>query len=310
MKILITGGAGFIGSHVCEKYINENHNVYVLDNFSTGYKENIPFVKKENIIEVNIEDKDAVESLLVEKKFDVIVHLAAVVSVVETIQEPYYSHCINTNSTLNLLEIIRKNNLNVKKFIFASSAAVYGDNKNLPNSEHNMINPKSPYAIQKYTSEQYCKIYNEVYNIPSYGLRFFNVFGPRQDPRSPYSGVISILNSAFLNKTQFTFFGDGTQTRDFIYVKDVVKAIDLIIKKKELNEFVFNVGTGKEYSINEVKDIFEQVYGYKIKYRYEEFKTGDIENSYADIKKIKKYGFEYQYSLKDGLKTYINHTKF
>lgn len=306
MKVLITGGAGFIGSHLAESFYNDSYDVYVIDNLSTGNLKNIDFLPNDKFYNIDISDTKKVNALLTEKDFDIIIHLAAIVSVVDTITNPMYSNNININSTLNLLEIIKNNKLNVKKFIFASSAAVYGDEGILPNSLESTVNPKSPYAIQKFASEQYCKIFNEIYNIPAFALRFFNVYGPRQNPNSQYSGVISILKKSYQTKTPFVLYGDGSQTRDFVYVKDVVGAIRIIAEKDNLKEKVFNVGTGKETSLNKIIETFSNHYGQVITIKNDDFRKGDIYRSYADISLLQKYGYKQNYSLTEGLEIYIN----
>src|SRR5699024_4352469 len=208
---LITGGAGFIGSNIAEHYHNENNNVIIIDNLSSGYIENIDFLTKTNFIKGDIQDTNFLNQVFDNYEFDLVIHLAAVVSVVETVENPYKSQKVNIESTLKLLSIIKEKNVNLKRFIFASSAAVYGNLEDLPKSTNSLISPESPYAIEKFSGEQYTKIFNTLYNIPTTSLRFFNVYGPKQDPKSAYSGVISIMQNCFENDKPFTFFGDGTQ---------------------------------------------------------------------------------------------------
>ncbi len=204
MKILITGGAGFIGSHLAAYFINDNE-VFILDNLSTGHRSNVDFIDDAHFIEEDVMHKSFVTELIKQKQFDIVIHLAAVVSVVETINNPINSQSINIDSTLNLLEANRQYNAKLKKFIFASSAAVYGNTDELPKQIETFIDPESPYAIEKYAGEQYAKLYNKLYDLPTTALRFFNVYGPRQDPSSPYSGVLSIMDKKFKNDEPFTF---------------------------------------------------------------------------------------------------------
>ncbi|MBF2779556.1 NAD-dependent epimerase/dehydratase family protein [Staphylococcus saprophyticus] len=307
MKVLITGGAGFIGSHLAEHFNNSNE-VFILDNLSTGHRSNVSFIDESHFIENSITNKPLVQELIKKEKFDVVIHLAAVVSVVETINNPILSQSTNIDGTLNLLEANRKFNGNLKKFIFASSAAVYGNTELLPQEIESFIDPESPYAIEKYTGEQYTKIYNRLYNLPTTALRFFNIYGPRQDPSSPYSGVLSIMNSEFYNDGLFTFFGDGKQTRDFVYVKDLVQAISIIINKKEGNGKVFNLGNGRQSSLLEIFEIFEMLYGKTINYQFKSAREGDIKYSYAQIEDLKKMGYLPKFNIKDGLQEYINYT--
>src|SRR5699024_8216876 len=213
------------GSHVAEYFHVEGHEVFILDNFSTGDLKNIPFINEDNIFNLDIREYKKVEEIVQQYQFEIIIHLAAVVSVVDTVKDPITSNQVNVDATLNLLDINRQFNNNIKRIIFASSAAVYGNDPSLPKRIDSMIYPESPYAIQKYASEQYLKLYNNLYNLPTVSLRFFNVYGPRQNPKSPYSGVLSIMKNKFDTDETFTFNGDGLQTRDFVYVKDIVNAI-------------------------------------------------------------------------------------
>ncbi|MEX5937734.1 NAD-dependent epimerase/dehydratase family protein [Mammaliicoccus sciuri] len=306
MKILVTGGAGFIGSHVVEHYLNLNHEVFVLDNLSTGNIENIPFLKSENLFEEDIRDLDLVKDIVKENQFDIIVHLAAVVSVVDTINDPINSNEVNITATLNLLEANRLYNSNIKRIVFASSAAVYGNNTQLPNSITKLVNPISPYAIQKYAGEQYVKQYSNLYGIPTTALRFFNVYGPRQDPKSAYSGVLSIMQSSYLDEKPFIFFGDGTQTRDFVYVKDVVQAINLVSESDEAIGQVYNVGTGKPSSLMEIFEFLGNVLEKDISTKFVNEREGDIKHSFADIQELTDLGYTPKYSIEDGLYSYIN----
>lgn len=307
MKILITGGAGFIGSHVAQFYFEEGYEVFVLDNFSTGNRENITFIDDEHIFENDIQNENAVKKILKNKNFDVIVHLAAVVSVVETINSPTYSNEVNIKATLNLLDSIKKYNNNIKRFVFASSAAVYGNNLELPNKLGVVVNPESPYAIQKYAGEQYSKIYSKLYKLPTVSLRFFNVYGPKQDPKSPYSGVLSIMKDKYMNKEIFTFYGDGTQTRDFVYVKDVVHAINVVINNENAIGNIYNVGTGKPTSLIDIFSMYSKLFDFQIEYRLNDSRQGDIKHSYADIDDLKALGYKPSYDLEMGL---FNYYKF
>ncbi|WP_434547348.1 NAD-dependent epimerase/dehydratase family protein [Mammaliicoccus sciuri] len=258
MKLLITGGAGFIGSHIAEYYFEKNHEIFIIDNLSTGHKENIDFIKNENFFEKDILDFEFVRELVRKEQFDVVIHLAATVSVVETIDKPVLSNKVNVDGTVNLLEANRELNKNIKKFIIASSAAIYGNNDILPEQENVYIDPQSPYAIQKYAGEQYAKIYYNLYGLPTTSLRFFNVYGPKQDPNSPYSGVISIMNKKYLEDKPFTFYGDGKQSRDFIFIKDLVRAISIVIDTEESNGEIYNLGTGIQTNLLEIFNIFSK----------------------------------------------------
>lgn len=309
MKALITGGAGFIGSHIAKKLIDNNMDVHILDNLSTGNIENIPFIKQKNIHIKNISDYEYVESLIKNNDFTYVIHLAAMVSVVETIEKPIQSNEVNIDASIKLLEFIKKYNPNIQKFVFASSAAVYGKLKGLPKSIDSQVNPLSPYAIQKYSSEQYTKMYNQLYSIPTVSLRFFNIFGPRQNPSSDYSGVLSILNRKFLEKQQFTFFGDGEQTRDFVYIDDLIQAFWLVLNNDKANGEIFNVGTGKQTTLNEIFEVFQENYNYTIPFEYKEERKGDIKYSYADITKLERLGYSPKYTINDGIKEYLKYNE-
>lgn len=307
MKVLITGGAGFIGSHLAEHF-NENHEVFILDNLSTGHRSNVSFIDEKHFIENSITNKIFIKNLIVEQNFDIIIHLAAIVNVVDTINNPILSQTVNIEGTLNLLEVNRQYNSNLKKFIFASSAAVYGNTELLPQTVQSFIDPESPYAIEKYSGEQYTKLYNTLYNLPTTALRFFNIYGPRQDPSSPYSGVLSIMNNKFYNDDTFTFFGDGKQTRDFVYVKDLVQAISIVINNEETNGKILNLGTGKQLSLVQMFSEFEKLYNKTIPYDFSKPRNGDIKHSYAQIDDLNNLGYLAKYNVQEGLKEYIKYT--
>lgn len=309
MKALITGGAGFIGSHIAKKLIDNNIDVHIIDDLSTGSLENIPFIEHQNIHIKSISNYEYVKNLIKNNDFTYVVHLAAMVSVVETIEKPIKSNEVNIDASVKLLEFIRKYNPNIQKFVFASSAAVYGKLKGLPKSIDSQVNPLSPYAIQKYSSEQYTKMYNQLYNIPTVSLRFFNIFGPRQNPTSDYSGVISILNRKFSEKQKFTFFGDGEQTRDFVYIDDLIQAFWLVLNNDKANGKIFNVGTGKQTTLNEIFEVFQENYNYIIPFEYKEERKGDIKYSYADITKLESLGYNPKYTISDGIKEYLQYNE-
>ncbi|MCE5001249.1 NAD-dependent epimerase/dehydratase family protein [Staphylococcus pseudoxylosus] len=309
MKILITGGAGFIGSHVAQFYFDNGNEVYVLDNLSTGFRDNIKFIKDDYFFKEDVQNKDAIKEILIEYDFEVIIHLAAVVSVVETINEPVNSNEINIDSTLNILNVLKRYNLNIRRFVFASSAAVYGNNLELPNKTGVAVNPQSPYAIQKFAGEQYSKIFHTLYDLPTVSLRFFNVYGPKQDPKSPYSGVLSIMRDKYINNEVFTFYGDGTQTRDFVYVKDIVQAIDIVINNQNAIGGIYNVGTGKPTSLIEIFKTYEKLYELQIDFRKTNEREGDIKHSYADINDLISLGYKPNYDLDIGLLNYYKFSK-
>ena len=308
LKILITGGAGFIGSHLAEYFTEQNNEVFVLDNLKTGYRSNVSFIDNAHFIKNDVTNKQFVTELINKEQFDYVIHLAAVVSVVESIENPILSQTVNIEATLNILESNRQYNKNLKKFIFASSAAVYGNTEGLPKKLETFIDPESPYAIEKYAAEQYTKLYNKLYGIPTTSLRFFNIYGARQDPSSPYSGVLSIMNEKFQNDETFTFFGDGEQTRDFVYVKDLVQAVSIILNNESSNGKIDNLGNGNQISLLQIFNTFEKLYKKTINHRFSDPRSGDIKHSYAQIEELTSLGYEPKYSVEDGLAAYVNYT--
>ncbi|MBF7015971.1 NAD-dependent epimerase/dehydratase family protein [Staphylococcus durrellii] len=308
MKILITGGAGFIGSHLAEYFNEQNYEVFILDNLKTGYHSNVGFIDNAHLIDNDVTNSQFVTELIKKEQFDYVIHLAAVVSVVETIKNPILSQSVNIEATLNMLESNRQYNKNLKKFIFASSAAVYGNTEGLPKKVNTFIDPESPYAIEKYAAEQYTKLYNKLFNMPTTSLRFFNIYGPRQDPSSPYSGVLSIMNEKFQNDDTFTFFGDGEQTRDFVYVKDLVQAVSIVLNNENANGKIYNLGSGEQISLLQIFNTFEKLYNKTINYKFSDSRSGDIKHSYAQIEELTSLGYKPKYSVEDGLAAYVNYT--
>jgi len=304
LAVLVTGGAGFIGSHLVEELINRGQTVIVVDNLSTGKIENIPCSEKVIFIEGDVSDKKFVKELFSFYSFDKIFHLAAVASVAKSVEFPEETHRTNFDATLYLLESSLGK---VNKFIFASSAAVYGDLPDLPKREDMPVKPLTPYAVDKYASERYVINAFRLYGLNSTAVRFFNVFGEKQDPSSPYSGVISI----FIDKikrfnagedVEIVIYGDGKQTRDFIYVKDVVKALIYLSENKYSSGEVFNIGTGYSVSLLELLNTLKEIVKNVPPLRFEEERKGDVKHSKADITKLKKLGFIPRFTLKEGLR--------
>ncbi|WP_019166319.1 NAD-dependent epimerase/dehydratase family protein [Staphylococcus delphini] len=306
MKVLITGGAGFIGSHVAEHFIKQQQDVYIVDNLSSGYRANIPFIDDNHFFHTDIRNYDEIESIIRTHQFHIIIHLAAVVSVVDTVENPEESNDVNISALVHLLELCRKHLNHLKKFIFASSAAVYGNEATLPKSILSPIQPESPYAIQKYSSEQYVKLYHALYHLPTASLRFFNVYGPKQDPQSQYSGVLSIMKNCFDHDKTFTFFGDGEQTRDFVYVKDIVQAVQVVLEQHTSDGQVYNVGTSQPTSLLAIYKTFVNLYQKEIPIAFAAPRDGDVKHSYADIEPLKQLGFLNRYTLQEGLDEYLN----
>ena len=299
-KALVTGGAGFIGSHLVDALLSADCDVTVLDNLSTGHLANLRHI--ENRITFYKGDIRNQEILIkAAKDCDIIFHLAAVVSVPQTVDNPLDSAMVNDMGTLYVLEVARKNN--VKRVVLASSCAVYGDDPDLPKREIMNPKPQSPYAVQKLFGEFYARLYFELYGLGTVCLRYFNVYGPRQDPSSLYSGVISI----FMNKASSldlpVIYGDGDQYRDFIFVKDAARSNLLAANADEAVGKTFNVGTGKFIRINKLWEMISQRAGINVEPEYQGSRPGDIRESVANIDYARKtLGFNPEYSFEKGLK--------
>lgn len=313
MKYLVTGGSGFIGSHLVDALLEAGHEVVVLDNLSSGMLGNLVQVRDRiNFIEGDIRDPEI--CVQASAGCDGIFHEAALVSVADSVERPRENHEINITGTLNVLEAARING--VKRVVFASSAAVYGDNPELPKHEEMLPEPKSPYAVAKMAGENYLKSYGELYGLECVALRYFNVYGPRQDSSSPYSGVISIFSSRVQQGLPITFFGDGEQTRDFVNVKDVVSANILTMMSANIFSNVqspmssafaaFNVATGKSHSLVQLLDTLEEISGTQGERRFVDERTGDIRHSAADNARLLSQGWLPAVELRQGLQTLEN----
>lgn len=305
-KILITGGAGFIGSNLADALIKDNE-IVVVDDLSMGKIENLPKSHDLHFFEHSITDYKFMSDLLVEWKFDYIFLLAAVASVADTIERPLETHEVNQNANINILETIRVNKLPLKKLLFSSSAAVYGNNPELPKKETSSIDPLSPYAIDKFATERFVIDYGKLYGIPTVATRFFNVYGPKQNPKSPYSGVLSLITDAVNKHKNFNLYGDGKQTRDFVYIDDVIQALTLLTSNEAAVGNVYNVACGSTNSLNDVIEIIERIVKTTVDIKRMDSRVGDIKDSYADISEIKEIGYAPTYDLKSGLKKYIEY---
>jgi len=282
MKVLITGGAGFIGSHLTEHLLAAGNSVRVLDNLSTGKRENLPAHPQLEFVLGDIRDKQLVTETA--HGMDAIVHLAAVASVQASVDDPTGTHETNFDGTLYLLEAARKEN--IRRFLYASSAAVYGDNTRLPLIEDEILNPLSPYAADKLAGEYYLRFYHAKFGIETTAFRFFNIFGPRQDPTSPYSGVISIFIERVSRGEPVTVFGDGRQTRDFVYVGDLATLLVQALSSKQTAGQVINVGRGKQCTLLELLDALEKLTGKLVERRFAAARLGDIVHSRADTSRL------------------------
>jgi len=297
-RVLVTGGAGFIGSHVNERLLAAGHAVHVLDNLSTGRKENLSKHAALQFTEGDIRDAASVNRVVT--GCDTIVHLAAVASVQASVDDPQGTHASNFDGTLNLLEAARR--VGVKRFLYASSAAVYGDKARPPVSEEVALDPLTPYAADKLAGEYYLGFYYRKFGLQTTAFRFFNIYGPRQDPSSPYSGVISIFVDRLRSRAPVTIFGDGLQTRDFVYVSDLADLLVRAIDVPATFGKVMNIGRGVECSLLELLDTLEQLSGLKIERRHEAARMGDILRSCADTARLKALmGGVPKTTMKDGL---------
>lgn len=310
--ILVTGGAGFIGSHLVEALAKKEANtIIVFDNLSTGCVANIPDQKNVLFIKGNVHHEADIAHLFRSFSFDYIYHLAAIASVAESVERPLATHQVNMDATIYLLEAARTQEKMVRKFVFASSAAVYGSEPTLPKTENSVIDPITPYAIDKYASEKYVTSYGHLYGLNVAVARFFNVYGPRQNPASPYSGVLSILTEVAQQVKQgnvgvFHIFGDGEQVRDFVFVEDIVQGLILLGTKAESQANAFNIGSGEKHSLRDIIAAYERLLNITIPVAYEEARTGDIKYSYASIEKITQIGYQPNYSIIQGLEKYIS----
>lgn len=304
MNILVTGGAGFIGSNLVDRLIEEGHKVVVLDNLSTGKKENINSKAKFYLMDIC---NKTIREILKNEKIDAVYHNAAQINVQKSINDPMYDGDVNILGTINLLEACKE--ANVKKIIYSSTAAVYGEPEYLGIDENHPINPISFYGISKYTPEQYIKMYNKLYGIDYTILRYSNVYGIRQEPKGE-GGVIAIFMDKLFKDESPIIFGDGTATRDFIYVEDIVEANVMSLCRGSRE--VFNIGTGKATSIKELFYIMKEIMNVDVDVEYRKERKGDIKHSFFINNKAKnKLGWIPRYTLEEGLyKTIIYYQQF
>lgn len=305
-KVVVTGGAGFIGSHIVDRLLNEGLEVTVIDNLLTGRLENVSHHegrKDFHLIRGDIRDLDVIGNAV--KEADAIFHEAALVSVTRSVENPTLTNGINVAGTLTLLKSSMDSD--VKRFIYASSSSVYGEAKTLPKHEELACQPISPYAVSKLAAENYVKVFHQVYGLETVGLRYFNVYGPRQT-YGPYSGVITIFINRLLTGQQPIIYGDGEQTRDFTNVQDVVEANMLALVKKKAAGHVFNIATGVVTSVNELARMLLDITGRRgLEPAYVNPRPGDIKHSYADISKANEIlGYRPKIALREGLVKLVN----
>jgi len=301
---VVTGGGGFIGSHIVEELVNRRQTVKVIDNFSTGKRDNVRrFEKDAEIIETDIAESGNLADTF--RGVDYVIHQAAIPSVPKSMIDPVRSHHANVNGTLNVL--LASRDAGVKRVVYASSSSVYGDSATLPKHEGMMPKPLSPYGGQKLFGEMYCQVFTRAYGLETVSLRYFNVFGPRQDATSQYSGVLALFIPAVLQARRPTIYGDGLQTRDFTYVKNVVDANLLACTAPGVGGEVFNIACGDRITVNSMLHHINKLTGKDIAPLYAEPRVGDIKDSQADIGRAKQHlGYEPKVSFEEGLRHTID----
>jgi nucleoside-diphosphate-sugar epimerase len=297
---LVTGGAGFIGSHICEALVKRGERVRVLDNLLTGKRANLAHLEEEiEFIEADLRDYEATRRAVEGVSF--VFHQAAVPSVPRSVVEPRLNHEANVDGTFNVLMAARE--AGVRRVIYAASSSAYGDTPVLPKTESMLPNPLSPYAAAKLFGEYYCQVFTRVYGLETVALRYFNVFGPRQDPSSPYSGVISKFVTALLSGEAPVIYGDGEQSRDFTYIDNVVDANLRAAEAREASGEVINVATGERITLNQLLAELQKIIGANLRPRYAERRAGDVRHSLADISRARQLlGYEPTVSLAEGLR--------
>ena len=295
----MTGGAGFIGSNTVDELVRRGHSVVVLDDLTSGKEDNLAEIRnKITIIKGSITDIEVVRKAMHEAEY--VLHLAARTSVPRTVKDPIETNRNNIDGTLNVLVAARE--MRVKRVVFAASSSVYGETATLPKVETMQPLPISPYGVTKYVGELYAQTFGRCYSLENVSLRYFNIFGPRQDPGSPYSGVLAKFCTAFLEDTQPIVFGDGEQTRDFTFVENAVQANLLACEAPNVSGKVFNVGTGARISLNTVLSVLEKITGKRLEAKYEPPREGDIRDSQADISQAKTLlGYDPQVGFEEGL---------
>ncbi|MGB6339377.1 MAG: SDR family oxidoreductase [Candidatus Aminicenantaceae bacterium] len=298
-RYLVTGGAGFIGSHIAEELATKGFLVRIVDNFLTGKEENIAsFLDGIELIRGDIRDLELCREVI--KDVDYVLHQAALPSVPRSVEDPLLTNAINIEGTLNIL--LASRDASVKKVVFASSSSVYGDDEHLPKKEGLEGNPLSPYAITKLTGEKYCQVFSEIYGLATVCLRYFNVFGPRQDPFSQYAAVIPNFITRLLSDTAPIIHGDGEQSRDFTHVANIVEANLQAALVPDVSGQVFNLGNGVQTSVNGLAKTLIELTKKDIEPVHEEERPGDVKHSFADISKAEALlNYKPRVSLKDGL---------
>jgi UDP-glucose 4-epimerase len=300
MRYLVTGGAGFIGSNIVDELVRRGYHVVVLDDLSTGKEENLAGVRaKIELNTGNITDLAAVQAAC--RGADYVIHLAARTSVPRSVEEPIETNHVNIDGTLNVLVAAR--DAKVKRIVYAASSSAYGETETLPKTEAMHPEPISPYGVSKYVGELYAQVFGRVYGLENASIRYFNVFGPRQDPTSQYSGVLSRFMLALIEGKPLVIFGDGEQSRDFTYVDNVVDETLRACEAGGASGKVFNGGTGARIALNGVVEVLRRVTGKKIEVKYQPARSGDILHSQADVGLARRVlGYEARVGFEEGLR--------
>lgn len=305
---VVTGGAGFIGSHLVRELISKGYRITILDDLSSGKMENIEELLKQPQKESAIRFvQDSITRLPVLQELfhgvDYVFHMAAIASVPKSVNDPISSHEVNLTGTLNVLQAAKENS--VRKVVYISSSAVYGDTPVLPQHEGMMPAPQSPYAVTKVAGEYYCRVFKEVYDLDTAGLRFFNIYGPRQDPNSEYAAVIPKFIIKVLDGKAPVIFGTGEQTRDFVFVRDAVNAVILAAESDAAG--IYNIGVGTTITIDDLARMVIKVVGKDLEPIYQESRTGDILHSLSDISRARTFGYSPRFSLEEGLEETVRY---
>lgn len=308
-KILVTGGAGFIGSNLADALLKAGHQVRVLDNFSTGKRENLVFEEAYPFLEAIEGDIcDLITCHKALEGIEYVFHQAALPSVQRSVEDPMSSNQVNVGGTLNIL--IAARDAGVRRVIYAASSSAYGDTPTLPKKEEMVPNPLSPYALQKFIGEQYCRLFFQLYGLETISLRYFNIFGPKQDPNSIYSAVIPMFIDALISGRAPVIFGDGEQSRDFTYIDNVVHANLLAMNAERTQGDVVNVACGRRVSLNQLLKILQDIIGSHVSPLYEEPRQGDVRHSLADIKKGKAIlNYDPRVGIEEGLRKTVEYFK-
>ena len=296
---LVTGGAGFIGSHLAEELLRQGHRVRIVDSLITGKRRNLEAIRGAEFIEGDLAELPVAQRAV--DGMEYVLHQAAIPSVPRSVKDPLTSNRANIDGSLNVLVAAR--DAGVKRLVYAGSSSAYGDTETLPKREDMPTRPLSPYALQKLVVEQYCQMFTRLYKFETVTIRYFNVFGPRQDPGSPYSGVISLFATALLAGRQPTIYGDGEQTRDFTYVSNVVDGVLRACEAPKASGEVINVATGGRISLNELLRTMNGIVGTNLEAIHQEPRAGDVRDSQADITKAQELlGYVPLVALEEGLR--------